>query len=323
MPYTINNFNGTTFTTLADGVIDRQLSSSIYLIGRNVTGYGGFQNDNFLWLLQNFAAKTEPTNKIQGQTWFDTTTGVLKLKIYEGGQWKNLAYENGISNILTTGATTATGTIIGAWTVQPDSKIISDILTTGATTATGTIIGDWFIEPGSRITSAELTTGELTADQVITGILTAGATTATGTIIGNWSLSAGSKLTSTYADLAENYKTDTIYNPGVVMEFGGTAELTLCQTDMSTKVAGIISTAPAFLLNDQHELEGHNYSIALSGRVPCNVKGKINKGDLLVSGAGGYARAESNPIPGTIVAKAIESYDSEDIGQIEVMVWRG
>jgi hypothetical protein len=323
MPYTINNFNGTTFTTLADGVIDRQLSSSIYLIGRNVTGYGGFQNDNFLWLLQNFAARTEPTNKIQGQTWFDTTTGVLKLKVYDGGEWKNLAYENGISNILTTGATTATGTIIGAWTVQPDSKIISDILTTGDTTATGTIIGDWFVEPGSRITSVELTTGELTADQVITGILTAGATTATGTIIGNWSLSSGSKLTSTYADLAENYTADDTYSPGIVMEFGGTGELTLCQHDMSTKVAGIISTEPAFLLNGKHKLEEHNYSIALSGRVPCYVKGKIDKGDLLVSGVGGYARAESNPKPGTIVAKAIESYDSEDIGQIEVMVWRG
>jgi hypothetical protein len=253
MPYNINNFNGTVFTTVADGVIDRQFSSSIYLIGKNVTGYGAFQNDNFLWLLQNFAGQAEPINKIQGQTWFDTTAGVLKLKVFDGSDWKNLAEE-----------------------------------------------GD-----------------------IVTNLITTGATTATGTIIGNWSLDPGSKLTSTYADLAENYTADDTYSPGAVMEFGGTAETTLCQTDMSTKIAGIISTAPAFLLNDQYEIEGYVYSIALAGRVPCYVKGTINKGDMLVSGAGGYARAESNPKPGSIIARAIDSYDSDEIGTIEVQVSRG
>jgi len=57
MPYTINNFNGSIFTSVADGVVDKQFSSSIYLLGKNVTGYGTYQNDNFLWLLQNFAGQ--------------------------------------------------------------------------------------------------------------------------------------------------------------------------------------------------------------------------------------------------------------------------
>jgi hypothetical protein len=136
-------------------------------------------------------------------------------------------------------------------------------------------------------------------------------------------LASGSTLFSTYADLAENYKADDTYAPGMVLEFGGIAEVTLCQTDMSTSVAGIISTKPAYLMHDHHEQEGYVYPIALSGRVPCNVKGKIKKGDLLVSGAGGFARADKNPKVGTVVAKAMEDYDSTDIGQIEVMVWRG
>ena len=55
MPYTINHFNGSVFTSLADGVVDRQFSSSINLVGKNVTGYGEVQNENFLFLLENFA----------------------------------------------------------------------------------------------------------------------------------------------------------------------------------------------------------------------------------------------------------------------------
>ena len=134
-------------------------------------------------------------------------------------------------------------------------------------------------------------------------------------------MSAGSTLSSTYADLAENYKANDTYSSGQVMEFGGDAEITMCDTDMSTKVAGIISTAPAFLLNDQYEIEGYTYSLALTGRVPCYVQGVVNKGDMLVSAGGGCARAELNPKPGTIIARAIDS--TENGGMIEVQVCRG
>ena len=60
------------------------------------------------------------------------------------------------------------------------------------------------------------------------------------------------------------------------------------------------------------------------GRVPCRVVGKISKGDLLVSGdLIGTAISTVFPKPGALVGKALEDYDSEDIGTIEVMVVRG
>lgn len=88
MPYSLNNFDGRSFTTIEDGVVDRQLSSSLNFVGKDVTGYGTYQNDNFLWLLENFAGTTAPVNKLQGQIWFDKNTSVMKPKVWDGSQWK-------------------------------------------------------------------------------------------------------------------------------------------------------------------------------------------------------------------------------------------
>jgi hypothetical protein len=64
--------------------------------------------------------------------------------------------------------------------------------------------------------------------------------------------------------------------------------------------------------------------IALAGRVPCKVVGKINKGDILtVSHIPGVACATKTPEYGTIIARALESYDSTEVGVIEVKVDRG
>jgi hypothetical protein len=64
--------------------------------------------------------------------------------------------------------------------------------------------------------------------------------------------------------------------------------------------------------------------IALVGRVPCKVVGKIRKGDLLItSGITGVAVAASGDVKvGTIVGKALTNYDSDHIGTIEIAVGR-
>lgn len=106
MPYNLNYFDGRAFITLADGVVDQQASSSLYLIGKDVTSYGTIQNDNFLWLTENFAGTVEPVNKVQGQLWFDKTASVLKPKVYDGAEWRTIG-------IVTAGATSATNATLG------------------------------------------------------------------------------------------------------------------------------------------------------------------------------------------------------------------
>ncbi len=122
-----------------------------------------------------------------------------------------------------------------------------------------------------------------------------------------------------YADLAENYVADLQYEPGTVVAFGGEFEITIAD-DATRAVAGIVSTKPAYLMNS--ECQGaHVIALALQGRVPCKVRGKIRKGDMLISGGDGYARPSPNPQLGTVVGKALEDFDGLD-GVIEVAAGR-
>ena len=85
MSYTINHYNGTLLTTVADGTVDT--STDLTLIGKNYAGYGQAQNDNFVWLLENFANTNSPPNPLAGQLWFDS--GAKKLKFYDGSKFRN------------------------------------------------------------------------------------------------------------------------------------------------------------------------------------------------------------------------------------------
>jgi hypothetical protein len=84
MSYTINRYNGTQITVVADGTIDATLD--LKLIGKNYAGYGAVQNENFVYLLENFANSTQPPKPLPGQIWFDS--GNSKLKFYDGNKFR-------------------------------------------------------------------------------------------------------------------------------------------------------------------------------------------------------------------------------------------
>ena len=127
-----------------------------------------------------------------------------------------------------------------------------------------------------------------------------------------------------YADLAEMYCADENYAPGTVVEFGGEQEVTKTTGSHTTAVAGIISTNPSYLMNSTLDCECA-VEVALVGRVPCQVVGTIKKGDRLVaSDIAGVATIldMSKYEPGCIIGKALEAYDSVEVGTIEVAVGR-
>jgi hypothetical protein len=134
----------------------------------------------------------------------------------------------------------------------------------------------------------------------------------------------GTATTALYADLAERYAADAEYDPGTLLEFGGVQEVTRTITSHSVRIAGVVSTDPAYLMNSG--LEGPFVtSVALTGRVPCYVFGTIKKGDRLVSSdIPGVATVLDidRYQPGSIVGKALEDYDSDEIGIITVVVGR-
>lgn len=84
MSYTINKYNGDQLTVVEDGTINTTLD--VKLIGKNYAGYGEAQNENLLFLLENFASITGPQRPIAGQIWFDS--GSSKLKFYDGSQFR-------------------------------------------------------------------------------------------------------------------------------------------------------------------------------------------------------------------------------------------
>ena len=83
MAYVINKFSGEQLIVLEDGTIDT--STSIGLVGRNYVGYGETQNENFVYLLENFANDAPPARPLAGQTWFNTTNNVVY--VYDGVAW--------------------------------------------------------------------------------------------------------------------------------------------------------------------------------------------------------------------------------------------
>ena len=144
------------------------------------------------------------------------------------------------------------------------------------------------------------------------------STKAWGTVYGG--TFSGTATTAKYADLAENYLGDADYEPGTVIVLGGEAEVTLTDKKGDHRVAGVVTTNPAHLMNS--DLEGDYITgVALAGRVPCKVIGIVAKGDILVSSAiPGYAMVDNNPSYGTIIGKAVASKDDSERGFVEVLV---
>ena len=129
----------------------------------------------------------------------------------------------------------------------------------------------------------------------------------------------GTATTAQYADLAENYSSDEDYEPGTVLMFGGEYEVTIAH-DETTRIAGVVSTDPAYLMNSELSAD-HVVSLALQGRVPCKVLGPVKKGDMLVSAGNGYAKSSSMPALGAVIGKSLVDFD-DDSGIIEVVVGR-
>ena len=132
----------------------------------------------------------------------------------------------------------------------------------------------------------------------------------------------GQANTALYADLAENYLADAEYETGSVLVFGGEQELTTTTHKGDTRVAGVVSEKPGYLMNKG--LEGdHVTAIALQGRVPVLVVGAVKKGDMLVTASiPGYAIVNNAPGVGEVIGKAVKDKDDPGYGIVEAVVGR-
>jgi hypothetical protein len=216
------------------------------------------------------------------------------------------------STALTLGSTVTT--VAGLSSVTSTSFV-------GALTGAATTAGTVTTAAQPNITSVGTLTSLSVSGALTTTNITTGANTTAGTITGNFSLSAGSRLNATYADLAERYVADAAYEPGTVLVFGGSKEVTVTGEVSSRKVAGVVSTNPAYLMNSECQGE-YVVDLALIGRVPCKVMGPVCKGDLIVTSENtGYGMVNNEAPAGSIIGKSLEFMNELD-GVVEILVGR-
>jgi hypothetical protein len=206
-------------------------------------------------------------------------------------------------------------------TLMTAAAIQDKIQSFGYSTTVGDITA---VTAGSGISGGGSSGGvTVNVDLTDTGVF-ASTNTASRAVVrdGSGNFAAGT-ITATatqaqYADLAEKYETDEEYEPGTVVMLGGDKEATACDQEGTHKVLGVISTDPAYMMNS--EAEGQY--VALTGRVPCKVVGKVEKGDIMVaSEESGCAAVNNSARPGSILGKAIgEHPEGEGPGIIEVLV---
>ena len=246
-------------------------------------------------------------------TGYNNNTGDLQVSggIGVGGAIRgNTVYDQ--NNRVLTGLTEGTGVTISGSAPNLTVAIGQSVATSATPTFAGMITSS-NVRPDTN-GSYSLGTSNYYYDSIYVNNLRGG-----GTVWGTWTLGSGATLQATYADLAERYRSDNQYEPGTIVVFGGNAEVTISTKMNDRKVAGVITTAPAYLMNAG--IDG--VDVALQGRVPCKVIGKIEKGDLIVSsGIAGVAMANNDPKMGTVIGKALQNYDSDIVGIIEVAVGR-
>ena len=210
-------------------------------------------------------------------------------------------------NLRTGGLISATGAI----QVGGDLSLVGNIVDTGPLTVSTSSNGNITLSPdgtGVIIASKNIINGQGN------GVGNIGSATAYFNTI-------FAKATSAqYADLAELYVADTTYAPGTVLDFGGAKEVTLSSVASSTRVAGVVSTNPAHLMNSMIQ-DDTTVPVALQGRVPTSVTGTVRKGDMMVSAGNGVAQACATPSMGTVIGKALADFDGVS-GTIEIVVGR-
>lgn len=290
--------------TLTGGTINTSGNVGINTSGAaaltTTTAVGEIFNTNATTIRIGAAGVTEFDNNTQATS---STTGAVQIT---GGMSINTG------NLYIRGS--GGNSLIATGRISIDSNVQATSTSTGALKVNG----------GISITTGNLYIGGSQGTAIVaTGNIVPSSNIAVANNIGSdtawWNKIYGVSVQAQYADLAENYVADQNYEPGTVVIFGGTAEITTTNQFGDTRVAGCISNNPAYLMNATQI----GLPVALRGRVPLKVVGPVCKGDLLVTSfQPGYAQSvgKDKTFGVAVFAKSLTDDSSDENKVIEAVI---
>jgi hypothetical protein len=236
MSYIINNSRGNILAVIPDGTTNTT-NTSLSLVGQGVTNYGTAENENLVYLLENFASPAAPLLPILGQLWYNSSTDTLS-SYSTGNVWIGLASTTYVDaqkvSPVFTGVPTAPTAANGTSTTQlaTTAYVQNQLTGSGGISTTGPISGGNISSTGiisatgGIITSGNISAaGTISASGTITGgnLYTGGVAIATGNITGGNVIAVGSisavggpfrlpNLNTTQRNLLISANGDLIYN---------------------------------------------------------------------------------------------------------------
>jgi hypothetical protein len=210
-------------------------------------------------------------------------------------------------------ATLFTGTTVSVTGTVTAASVVGGVMTGTSISVSGGVTG-----AGITGTSLTVSTGNVTLGNIVNA--GANLTGNIGSATGYFNTVFAKATSAQYADLAEWYEADGDYEPGTVLIFGGDREVTMAIGINDVRVAGVVSTNPAHIMNSGLKAP-HTAALALTGRVPTLVVGPVAKGDMMVTAGGGRAQACAEPRMGSVIGKALQDHPGGQ-GTIEIVVGR-
>jgi hypothetical protein len=210
MAYKINNTFGTLLVTLADGTIDTA-TTDLTLIGKGYAGFGEALNENLVKIVENFNNTSAPSNKIQGQLWFDKTN--KQLNVYSGAKWKPVGST-------TNSATAPTNAVLGdTWFDTTNSQLYvhngSAWTLIGPTSTAGSGVTQWTTDTVQDNTGVNRSILKMVANDAVVGIVSNLAFTPSST-----ETNAAALITAGYSTVAQGIQLSSAVSSA---KFRGTA----------------------------------------------------------------------------------------------------
>lgn len=284
MAYTIKKSDGSTLVSLAENTISTD-ACTLALVGRRSVNYGQNIAENFVKLLENSCANSAPANPLMGQFWFSKTA--KQLKIFDGSGWFTLL-------TISVSGLNLTGYQLVSTAVAPTAPIIV----------------------ASRVKVVDLNADLLDGYESSVSVVanTIPVRSGAGDIFAT--KFQGVATSALYADLAERFEASEPLEAGDVITIGGDKEI--CKASMGKVIIGVISTDPAFRMNEGAGDDSTHPFVGYIGRVPTKVFGSCRKGDrLYISHIEGVAITAS---AGGMVGIALEDSDEAGVHLVNTLI---